>query len=226
MQISKIFPTTLAVICLLAVSSQAKAGLVTDTFEIKSFSTTNSNTTTVFNGNGFVGLRANSFDSDLLLEVSNGNSTTRTALQVDISSLSGRTITSATLAFYLNFPASTQGQNNANLTVTSFLTNGQLAHVFDLPNSPDNQSLIETVNGPATNEISVTNLLQSRVDSGTNWFGLHLAAFRQDGQTAGLWTNGTQANMSLVVTHVPEPSAITLVTALAGLVAIRRGRRK
>lgn len=130
---------------------------------------------TTFTGNGYVGQYSDCFTPILTFENDGGSTLGTTLLQQNISGLYGKTITHATLDYYLN-----EGDGKvATIQLTSFTANGTLSHSFLA--APDNLGQITATSyGLTSNSIDVTSLLADRVDAGADWFGLHISMLSSD----------------------------------------------
>ena len=214
---------SLALLCALF-AMHAKATTVTyDILDITDFANyTSLDTSETWTGDGFVGMYDDSFAHLFGIEVADFS---RTALNVDVSSLFGATISSATLEFVLDWNSGT----TQNVTLTSFDANGTLGHFWNTPTNEGTQVYSVSAVGP--NALDVTSLLQDRVSANEGWFGLHL-----QGSTAYQYTytydnygeDSDSAQVRLVVEYdmapVPEPATLSLLgMGLLGLIA--RSRR-
>lgn len=209
-------------ICLLLLggSGQSKAAFLT--YQIKDVGSSrlyvSLNTGQTFSGTGYVGLYSFNFFGNLF-GLENGFS--RTALQVDISALAGKTITDASLTFDLLDGTS----NSFTAGVTSFDANGQLGYYYEPPSNLGTTNA--TVQGRSSNAIDVTELLTNRVDSGSQWLGLHL----NNQSHSNAWTysgaRGTadRANLRLEVNYrdeviVANPAPSGLLMAGLGIASL------
>lgn len=120
----------------------------------------------------------------------------RTYFQQDISSLSGTTINSATLDFFIG------GGATDNVTVTLFDSAGTLGLHFDPPNIVTTE--LQTVVGSTNNSLDVAALLQTAIDSGLSHFALHF-----QGNTSNLFTQpagGAVLVLNVDFSTAPPPS--------------------
>lgn len=219
--------TVLAVGAVLLLNSGgATAGTITYTLEdIGTFGGAEQpNSGQGFTGTGFVGLTESSFVHRFGLEAD----FSKTALQVALGDLAGKTVTSARLTFDL-FDGSAAAQP---VTVTSFTADGTLYHFWNAPDTLGTGTY--TVQGRASNSLDVTAFVQERNTAGAGWLGLHLA-----GSTAAQFTSTLdgeflpdRANARLVVEFsegaapVPEPTSLSLLAlGAAGMAGYRLRRR-
>jgi len=191
-----------------------------------------------YGGTGFVGIfPTNSTDLGSLgpsfvhafgLENYNGVYS-ETEMQVDISGLSGATVTSAILTYnLLNGTPGSQG-----VTATSFTTTGLLGYSQTPPNNLGSTTF--TSAGHSLNSVDVTTLLQNAVIADQNWFGLFLTPNGpghnfQYTYTTPLWSaNADSADVRLTVIYaIPEPSSFMCLVEMVflGLVGARFRHRK
>jgi len=191
-----------------------------------------SNQNLSFLGTGYVGLRGSDpyFSEAFNLEVWNGASHTRTAMQIDISSLlSGKIIHSAHLTFLLG---SSGGTGSVNASVKSFNANGTLDYSAWNPTGLGDP-ITQSVTGNASlveNTINITSLLTARINEGQGWLGLHLSATGSGNQLFATTMNedADRANVRLTVNFsaVPEPSSLTMVGVIFTLTGLGRFRRR
>jgi len=189
-----------------------------------------------FNGVGYVGLRAgtisdpNLFTESFNMEVAGGASHTRTALQVDITSLlSGFIIHSAELSFLLGSQSGTQ---TVSASVISFETNGSLG--YDWAPTAIGSPVVQSVTGSNDplifNSIDVTSLLQARIDQGQDWLGLHLSATGAGNQFVATTTVGqpdrAEVRLTVNFSQIPEPSSLVLLGMMVGGIGLVRRRRQ
>ena len=205
---------------------QAQAGMVTyqikDIGDFASYSTNNVGQT--YSGTGFVGLYETEFAHLFGVE---DTSYSRTAMQVDISGLAGKTILGASLDFrILDGSPGTQ-----TVTATTFAANGSLGHVWT-PTAIQSQNY-SVSNG--INSLDVTGLLQQRVSAGANWLGLHLqgsSLYEWTYTYAGDGYSDDRAEVRLNVNYedaaaVPEPTSIAMwgLGALGMMISVRKRRQ-
>ena len=208
--------------------SACPAGAVTLTYSLKDIGTftgySDSNRNDTFAGTGFVGLYNGSFGHLLGSE----GTSSHTALEVDISGLTGKTIQSATLSYKL-----LNGSNGTQTaSLTSFDANGILTNTFNAPNNLGTPTFTE--NGLGANTIDVTGLLSNRVASGKDWFGLYLAGTSQYMWTYtyggfGYTNDSAQLQLTVNATNAtPEPGAFALMAScgLSGVGLLVRKRRR
>jgi hypothetical protein len=180
----------------LSVCGIAKAGLITFQIDyIGSNAAYEYNLTSTYTGDGYVSTFQNAFLNSLSID------NARSYFQVDISGLHNKTITSATLDFFIGGTATDTG-----VLVTSFNSNGILGHFWDAPNVLS--SGVFTVVGGASNSLNVMSLLNERVSSDANYFALHF-----NGNTSDIYTqpsNGASLFLNVNYTDVPEPSTLAI----------------
>ena len=191
---------------------------------------TNPNITDTYTGDGFVGLYSaaqtgqDAFAHLLGLERTDYS---RTAFQVNISSLTGATINSAFLTFDL-----LDGGGGQSISATSYTSNGTMGYFWD---APDNLGSVAANVANGANSIDVTSLLAASVAGNANFFGLHLQGTDDNNY---IWTytytgfgySADRANARLVVNFnggtqdVPEPGTVAMLVGLGmgSLVVIRR----
>ena len=199
-----------AAVSLIATVGAAQAAVITYNLPYIGAAGIGNGFRTVFNSGGEV----NAFSMD------NAHS----YFQQDISGLAGQTVTHASLLFNIGGGLSPQ-----QVSVTSFTSSGTLGSYFNPPDVLASQDY--TVDGSSNfvaNDLDVTNLLVPRVATSAQYFALHFAPVNNI-NSLYVQPSGAQ-NLRLVVTtddstHVPEPSALALVTlALAGLALLQRRR--
>jgi hypothetical protein len=201
-----------ALLLTLALAGHARAGVITyqltDLGTFAGYSVADTGQT--YSGTGFVGMYSNEFAHLFGLEQNNFS---KTAMEVDISALSGMTVTSAVLSFdILDGVFATE-----NVTLTSFGANGSLGHFWTPPSNLGSGTY--AVTGHASNALDVTSFLQGRVAANASWLGLHLEGSNQNEWTytwSGVNRNADSANVRLTVTYsdpaAPEPASLTLLT--------------
>lgn len=161
-------------------------------------------------GSGYVGMYQGQFAHLFGLESVDGS---RTALEVDISALSGTQIDSAILSFDI-----LRNEGTAQwVTATSYTADGLLTHEWDPHDNLGSASGYITALSPS-NQIDVTALLALSVTSNSSWFGLNLR-----GSTAYQWTytdrpvvdpDAAHVRLTVNFTLLPEPSFLDLPSAL------------
>ena len=175
-------------------------------------------------GTGYVGMYSgNTFGHLLGLE----GSSSRTNSEVNISSLAGKMVTSATLTFSIleNYA------NGGALTITGYNANGALGYAFNAPTAQ-----YGTVTGALANtamqSFDVTSLLTSALAQHEDWLGMQLT---NSGTSRWTYSGGSysldRAMMRLNVTvadaAVPEPTPLALIAlGLIGVAAVRNRKNK
>ena len=213
-----------------AEAAQVLTYSIQDAATFLGYSSPNLNAT--YSGTGFVGQYNNGFAHIFGLETG----ATKTDLQVGISDLAGRTITSAILSYNIEtFSPYNPGPLTATTTATSYNSGGVLAYNFN--NTKPALGFATGTLVAGQNQIDVTSLLISAVTAGQGYFGLHLES--SGGVSAFTYTNqdgrnADSANVRLTVTTadvVSTPEPASLISTASGLVALglygyRRSRRK
>ncbi|MDP0501213.1 MAG: hypothetical protein Q7P63_14050 [Verrucomicrobiota bacterium JB022] len=164
-----------------------------------------------FTGNGYVTAFGSSYHPGLSLD------NAKSYFQQDISSYApGTQIESVKLEFTISGSALDE-----NLLVTLFDSEGTLGFHVSAPNTVASE--IMTVQGGAFNSLDLTDLFQTAVDEGLDYFAIHF-----DGTTSDIFTNGTSTVLTLTVTTaaIPEPAVTALALPLvAGLGLVLRRRQ-
>ena len=171
-----------------------------------------------FAGTGFVGIYPN-FSTDAgtagpafahLLGLENYNGIfSETEMQVNISGLSGATITSAVLSYNLLTTGGSQG-----VTATSFTANGSLGFNMTPPNNLGSTTFTST---GSANSVDVTALLQAAVSGNQNWFGIFLTPngpgnnYQWTYTYSGFGDSPDAADLRLTVEVAPVPEPTTMV---------------
>lgn len=214
--------TTLAATLLAAAglcAAPARATIVT--FDILQLSHDADPLGSQYAGTGYVGLYQDSFNGVFGIENWIGFES-RTALQVDVSSLAGATIHGARLDYSIVHSTGPQA-----VQLEAFTSTGVLGHAWN----PANVLLAGLAPSDiGDNSLDVTDYLQQGLAANTGWFGLWLAATDQP-----QWTSANRsgepdgARVRLTVdfeapsTTVPEPMTLGLVAT--GLLALALSRR-
>lgn len=209
---------------ILLCSGGAQAALIN--YTILNISQEGANTSAVYAGTGYAGVYGNTVGAQFNGIFGLEYDFSRTLVQVDVSAISGATINSATLSFYLQ-----NGNGNlAPVTVTRFAADGTLEYSFG---SPGNLGTVAgQTAGPGANALTITSLVAAAATAGDDWLGLHLMTTSGAGNYQ--WTpanrsgNADAALVRLTVDYdpvpIPEPATILLVlTALVSMMALRRG---
>lgn len=230
MKLNRVLATATFAFSSLVASAQVAVFNITDLLTSQSY--TDSNTAQTFNGTGFVGLYStagNGSDAFAHLFGLEQSDYSRTALQVDVSSLIGLPILSATLSYDLLHGYTA----NQTVTATAYTSNGSLGYFWNAPSNIGQVSF--TSFGQSPNSVDVTALLTTALGNGDSWFGLHLQGSSEYQWTYTLNGDIDAANVRLTVNYlqagppgaVPEPSTYGMIgaAALAGLVAWRRFRQ-
>lgn len=199
------------------IMSSANAALIS--YDILNLTNEGQSSSNVYTGNGYVGMYNSQFNGIFGVELQDYS---RTALQVDISALFGKTINSAYLKFTVN-------NSSQVINLTSFSANGTLGHFWNAPNNLFSGSAVSTM---GSNTIDVKNYLLAGLAANTGWFGLHLK-----GTTSYQWIPANRVNrpdaasVRLEVDYsestnpkpVSSPTPISLLgLSLAGLALLRR----
>jgi hypothetical protein len=211
---------------LAAFASIATVQAATIQYDLPILSSYSSSLSDTFAGNGYVGMYRSSFGGLWGLE---GSDFSRSALQVNVSALSGFTITSAFLTF--NLLEGSAGSQN--ITVTRFSADGVLEHAFEPTDSLFQQTFTSRA---GANSLDVTSFLTGELSEGSpSWLGLHLK-----GTNLYQWAyanpidNPDRADVTLTVEYsqttsaVPEPGNVLTVAGLlaAGMSFRSRNKRK
>ena len=204
----------------------APAWALSMTFNIEDL-VTDTDTSATYAGTGFTGVYENEYNRLFGIE-NDGGFFSRTIIQVDISSLAGSTITSATLSFVL-----LDGDDGTKpARINSFDADGVIEFFNSTPASLGEVTFNSVK--PGTNNVDVTSLVSDRV--GNQWLGLFV-----EGDNAPVdyqWTytsadDGRTRDSALVRLtveyengeDVPAPATLTLLGAgLLGFGVWRRRR--
>jgi hypothetical protein len=199
-----------------AIGISSAQGAVTS-FQILSHEPLNyAPTTNTYAGTGYVGQHNGTFSPFFMAETfddATDDLHSTTMLQVDISSLAGATINSATLDYVLL----NGSDDTTTIRITSWTSTGTISYSF--LTAPDNVGqVLRTSFGLSANSLDVAPLLQERIEAGADWLGLHL---RNTGSSSFHWTDllgiADRAQVRLVVDYEPVPEPATLAQVALGL---------
>lgn len=179
-----------------------------------------------WNGTGYVGMYSGHggtrFTSTFQIQFPDLTTTSRVALEVDVSALSSQQVNNAVLQYEATVVPTSGLSDPETLTLpmvlTAFTARGTLGFFREPPDTLFS-GLSVGVNG--LNTLDVTDYLRAALQTNSGWFGLHLrAADRSAYQTGAIETdsNGYSSGLPLTLvvnyaesSNVPEPVSLALL---------------